>query len=148
NEIGAGAVWDEGRWFVVEADESDGTFVELGATAAVVTNVEPDHLEHWGGYPPLVDAFARFLADAPGPRVVCADDETAARLGAGCGAVTYGVSEGADYRMAGVEGGRSSSRFTVVHGGEALGEVRLPVPGLHNARNACAAVVTGVLLGA
>src|SRR5207302_526235 len=71
NEIGAGAVWDDGRWFVVEADESDGTFLELGAAVAVVTNVEPDHLEHWGGYPPLLDAFARFLAEAAGPRVVC-----------------------------------------------------------------------------
>ena len=54
NEIGTGAAWDTGDWFVVEADESDGTFLELGAEAALVTNVEPDHLEHYGDFDGLV----------------------------------------------------------------------------------------------
>src|SRR6185503_18816955 len=98
NEIGTGAVWDDGEWFVVEADESDGTFLELGAEARVVTNVEPDHLEFYGGFEPLVAAFDRFLDEATGPRLVCADDELAARLGRAHGATTYGTSEDADYR--------------------------------------------------
>jgi UDP-N-acetylmuramate--alanine ligase len=144
NEIGTGAVWDEGEWFVVEADESDGTFLELAPEAALVTNVEPDHLDHWGGFDALSKAFVGFLGEAPGPKVVCADDP----LLAGLGHCTYGTSPAADFRMVDVRGGRSSVRFTVEHGGTALGEIVLPVPGLHNARNACGALAMGLELGA
>ena len=148
NEIGTGAVWDEGEWLVVEADESDGTFLELPAEAAVVTSVEPDHLEHYGTFDAVVAAFDRFLAGTTGPRVVCADDPEAHRLARSRGATTYGTSEDADYRMVDVRRGRSGVRFVLQHGGTPLGEVALPVPGLHNARNAAAAVVAGVLVGA
>ena len=149
NEIGTGAVWDDGEWVVVEADESDGTFLELPLEAVVVTSVEPDHLESYGGsFDAQVDAFERFLAAAPGPRVVCADDPVAARLAAAAGAITYGTAEEAAYRMTGLTCGRSSVRFAVEHGGGVLGEVALPVPGAYNARNACAALVTGLQLGA
>ena len=148
NEIGSGAAWEEGEWLVVEADESDGTFLELGPEAAVVTSVEPDHLEHYGSFEALVAAFDRFLAGAPGARVVCADDPVARRLGAANGATTYGTAADADYRLAGVRSERSGVSFTLEHRGAALGEVRLPVPGAHNARNAGAALVTGLLLGA
>src|SRR5262249_31103595 len=55
-DFGTGAGWDNGDWLVVEADESDGTFLELPAEIAIVTSLEPDHLEHWGGFGPLVDA--------------------------------------------------------------------------------------------
>jgi UDP-N-acetylmuramate--alanine ligase len=143
-ELGTGVVWDEGDLFVVEADESDGTFLALGAYAALVTNVEPDHLEHYGSFDGLRTAFERFVAEAPGPHVVCADDAIAASLGG----VTYGVSEDADYRMVDVTLGRSSVSFSVVHDGSVLGQLRLPVPGLHNATNACGAAVMGLLLGA
>jgi UDP-N-acetylmuramate--alanine ligase len=144
NEIGTGAVWDEGEWFVVEADESDGTFLELDREGALVTNVEPDHLEHYGGFDALVGAFERFLAETPGPKVVCGDDPRLAHLSAS----TYGTSPEADYRMVDVVGARSSVRFGVEHGGERLGDILLPVPGLHNARNACGALVMGLALGA
>lgn len=149
NDVGSGAVWDTGEWLVVEADESDGTFLELPLEAVVVTSVEPDHLANYGGsFDAVVDAFERYLRAAPGPKVVCADDPVAARLAAVTGAVTYGTAPGADYRMTDTRGGRSSAAFTLEHGGSALGRVALPVPGLYNARNACAAVVTGLLLGA
>ena len=144
NEIGTGAVWDDGDLFVVEADESDGTFLELGAFAALVTNVEPDHLEHYGGFDALVDAFRRFADTTPGPVVVGADDELSKSLGG----ITYGTAEDAEYRMVDVDAGRSTVSFAVEHGGSRLGVVRLPVPGLHNARNACGAVVMGLQLGA
>jgi UDP-N-acetylmuramate--alanine ligase len=147
NEIGTGAAWDRGEWFVVEADESDGTFLELGAEAVLVTNVEPDHLEHYGDFDTLVDAFDRFLAAAPGPRVVCADDEVAARLGARHGAVTYGTAERADLRMLDLHSSRSGVRFTAEHRGVVLGEITLPVPGAHNARNAAGALATALELG-
>ncbi len=148
NEIGTGAAWDQGEWFVVEADESDGTFLELGAEAVVVNNVEPDHLEHWGGFDQLVDAFSRFLAAAPGPRVVSADDPIAARLGRELGAVSVGTAADADYRIIDVGRSRTGIGFGVFHRGEMLGSIALPVPGVHNARNAAAALVTGLLLGA
>jgi UDP-N-acetylmuramate--alanine ligase len=147
NEIGTGAAWDEGEWFVIEADESDGTFLELGAEAAVVTNVEPDHLEHYGGFDALVEAFTGFVADAPGPVVVCADDPVASRLAAARGAVTYGTTERADVRMVDVRSDRSGTRYAVERAGATLGEVRLPVPGLHNARNATAALTMALELG-
>src|SRR5438105_6029109 len=95
NEIGTGAAWDEGDWLVVEADESDGTFLELGGEVAVVTSVEPDHIEHYGGVPAMVEAFGAFLATASGLRVACADDPVAARLGREYGAVTYGTESAA-----------------------------------------------------
>ena len=77
NEIGSGSAWDDGRFMVVEADESDGTFLELPRTAALVTNVEPDHLEHHGSWEALQAAFVTFVADTPGPVVLCADDPVA-----------------------------------------------------------------------
>jgi UDP-N-acetylmuramate--alanine ligase len=146
NEIGTGALWDQGEWLVVEADESDGTFLELPAEVAVVTSVEPDHLEFWGGWEPLRAAFDRFVA-AAATAVVCADDDDAAALGAAHGALTYGTSDQAAYRMVDVTRARAGTMFTLVHDGAALGEIRLPVPGLHNARNACAAVVTALAIG-
>ena len=147
NEIGSGAVWGTGEWLVVEADESDGTFLDLRADVGIVTSVEPDHLEHYGGWEPLVDAFDRFLAGA-GTGIVCADDAMAARLGAANGAITYGVADDAHYRMTDVERGRSGVRFAVQHGDATLGTIDLPIPGLHNARNACAALVAGMTMGA
>ncbi|MEJ5254488.1 MAG: UDP-N-acetylmuramate--L-alanine ligase [Acidimicrobiales bacterium] len=148
NEIGSGAVWDEGEWFVVEADESDGTFLELPRLAGVVTNVEPDHLEFYGSVAALEAAFERFLAETPGPRVVCADDDVALRLGRACGAITYGTAEGADWRMVDLVCSASGSTFALHEGGRELGRVQLPVAGAHNARNACAALVTALVLGA
>lgn len=148
NEIGSGAVWDEGEWFVVEADESDGTFVELPRDAAMVTNIEADHLEFHGSYDALLASFDRFLAGTDGPRLVCADDAVAARLGAEHRAHTYGLAPDAEYRMVDLELGRWGGRFTLLHQDRPTGVVQLPLAGLHNARNACAAVAMGLLLGA
>jgi UDP-N-acetylmuramate--alanine ligase len=145
----SGALWGDGELFVVEADESDGTFVELPAVAAIVTSIEPDHLDHYGNdFGQLADAFDRFLANAPELRLVCADDPGAAEAGRRAGALTYGESEDATYRMMGVSSDRSGSRFTLVRGGEELGEVVVPVIGHHNARNAAAAVAAALELGA
>jgi UDP-N-acetylmuramate--alanine ligase len=148
NEIGTGAGWGEGDLFVVEADESDGSFLRLNTGAVVVTNVEPDHLEHYGGWPGLEAAFEEFVREAPGPRVLCADDERAAALAGTFGGVTYGTSAEADYRIVDVVGERASSHFAVVHQGQELARVTLPLAGIHNARNATAALVAGVLMGA
>jgi UDP-N-acetylmuramate--alanine ligase len=148
NEIGTGAAWDRGDLFVVEADESDGTFLALGADTVLVNNVEPDHLEHWGGFDNLVAAFDRFLAEAPGLRVACADDPVAAALAGVHGATTFGTAADAHYRITDIERQRTGTAFTVVHDRAELGRISLPVPGVHNARNATGALVTGLLLGA
>lgn len=148
NEIGSGAAWDDGEWFVIEADESDRTFLALGAEVAIVTSLEPDHLETYGGdADALRAAFETFASDAS-TRVMCADDPGSAALAAAVGAVTYGTGEGADYRISDVVAARASIAFSVVHEGTELVRIDLPTPGLHNARNATAAFVTGTLLGA
>ena len=149
NEIGTGAVWDgRGDLLVVEADESDGTFLELPAEAVLVTNVEPDHLEHYGTFDALRAAFDRFLDQAPGPHVVCVDDALAAGLGAAGGAVGYGTNEAADYRMVDVTTGHGGVQFTLARRDGGAWPVSLPIPGLHNARNAAGAMAMAIELGA
>lgn len=145
---GTGARWSKGEWLVVEADESDGTFLDLAVDVALVTSVEPDHLEHYGDFDAQVDAFARFLAGAPTARLVCADDPVAAALGAAAGATTYGFDPGAGLRISRYVGARNGSTFTLTRGDVELGEVRLALPGRHNARNAAGAAAAAVALGA
>ena len=148
-EVGGGAVWSEtGELLVVEADESDGTFLELGAHAVVVTNVEPDHLDHYGTFAAVRAAFDRFLAEAPGPRVVCADDPVAAELGRAHGALSFGVDDRADFRMTSVVPANRATTFTLTSAQGDVADVSVPMPGLYNARNACAAMVAGHELGA
>ena len=148
NEVGTNATLDAGEWMVVEADESDGTFLELGPEAVIVTNVEPDHLDHYGDFPGLMDAFHDFLSAVPGVRVACADDPVARRLAAADrGILTYGWADDADYRIADYEGGRTGSRLELAHRGTSLGTIELPVPGWHNALNAAGATALALELG-
>jgi UDP-N-acetylmuramate--alanine ligase len=148
NEVGTNAAYDDGEWLVVEADESDGTFLELDPEAGIVTNVEPDHLDHYGGFADLTAAFERFFAGISGVRVVCADDPVARQLAGGSrGAVTYGFDEDATYRIVAYEGDRNGSRFAVHRDGRELGVIDLPVPGRHNAANATGATALALELG-
>ncbi len=148
NEIGTGAMWAQGEWFVVEADESDGTFLWLDPEVAVVTSVEPDHLEQYqNDADALGEAFERFGSSAE-TLVVCADDPGAARLAALPGAVSYGASPQADYRMTDLSLAMPTSSFDLHHQGRRLGRVTLPSPGLHNATNAAAATVAAMCAGA
>jgi UDP-N-acetylmuramate--alanine ligase len=141
--FGTGARWGTGEWLVVEADESDGTFLDLHTDMAVVTSVEPDHLEHYGGFDALVDAFALFLAGAR-QRLVCADDAQAAALAEAVGASTYGFDAGAGLRISDYVAAGGSTSFLL---GD-LGRVEVPLPGRHNARNAAAAVAAAIAAGA
>jgi len=145
--MATGARWDGGEWFVVEADESDGTFLDLPVEVAVVTSVAPDHLDHWGELDALEAAFGRFLAGAR-KALVCADDEPAARIGRRVGAATYGTDPDADYRLADLVLEPAASNFVLEHAGRAMGQVRVPAPGLHNALNAAAALAAAVEGGA
>jgi UDP-N-acetylmuramate--alanine ligase len=150
--LGGAAARRPGRWLVLEADESDGSFLSGPRVASVVTNMEPDHLEFWGGWDELREGFRVFLDGTDGPRVVCADDPGALALGREVGAVTYGTSEDADHRMVGLELGPDGCRFTLRSRGSPGGrggdvEVVLPVPGLHNALNAAGALAVVAELG-
>lgn len=151
NDVGGGAVWDDSHPdspFVVEADESDGTFLELGSDAVIVTNVEPDHLDYWGDFEHLSAAFERFVLEAPGPRLVGVDDSGGARLAGATGATGFGSRDDATWRLRRAEPGRSGTRMVVARDGEDVAEIQLAVPGLHNARNALAAFAMAVELGA
>lgn len=149
NEIGTNAAWDAGEWLVVEADESDGTFLQFATEAAVVTNIEPDHLSYWGDFASLVAGFARFLDEARGPRAVSADDAVARDLAAArTGAVvTFGFADDADYLVRNYAGARDGSEFALVAHGAELGRIRLPAPGRHNAKNAAAAAAIAMEMG-
>jgi UDP-N-acetylmuramate--alanine ligase len=146
---GLGAADGSGDLFVVEADESDGSFLMFAPHAAVVTNVEADHLDNYDSFEKVGEIFARFVdrIEPGGLLVVCADDPVARSLGKagarrGLTVRTYGVAAGADYRTEAFLPRGLGSRFTV--GGRPF---ELAVPGRHNALNATAAYAVAVELG-
>ncbi|MBO1753261.1 UDP-N-acetylmuramate--L-alanine ligase [Actinotalea sp. BY-33] len=150
----AGARDGHGPVFVAEADESDGSFLAYRPTIAVVTNVEPDHLDHYGTREAFEEAFVRFVDQVvpDGHLVACADDpgsrELAARTRArGRSVVTYGTGSEADLRLEGWQAHGSGSTATLVEAGLPPVALDLTVPGLHNARNAAAAYAAARLLG-
>ena len=155
NESGSNAHLGTGDIFVVEADESDGAFLFLEPIAAIVTNVEPDHLDHWGTFEAIEQAFLDFalgIGARDGFLVVCVDDLGGARLAqrareAGVDVRTYGEAAGADYRLTEARPAGSGWVFDAVHNGVRLGSITLQVPGRHNALNALAAFVAGLGLG-
>jgi UDP-N-acetylmuramate--alanine ligase len=148
NEIGTNAVWDTGEWLVVEADESYGTFLAIRPDVAVLTNVEPDHLDYYGTFDALREAFDAFAGAAALGDVVCADDAVAAEIGRRHGADLVGTGGDATFTMSDLDLQRSSVSFTLAGPDGVLGPLRLGVPGLHNARNAAVAAVAALKVGA
>jgi len=141
-----------GKLMVVEADESDGTFLELGASLALVTNVEVDHLDFYGDEASMREAYERFVLEATGPIVVCADDPGSASLAGSAlkarrDVVTYGTCEGSDLRATQIEVGRERSVFWLE--GPLGGHLRveLGLPGHHNVLNATGALAAAAALG-
>jgi len=154
NEPGSNAHFGSGQFFVAEADESDRSFLLLSPEAAVVTNVEADHLDNYGSLDAVHEAFAAFLARLPEHGVVAlgADDPGAmslaeAALDRGLQVVTYGVDPAADVRASDLALVGHGVRFELVAHGRRLGEVALQVPGQHNAVNAVGAITVGMHLG-
>ena len=147
NEIGTNAVWDAGEWIVVEADESDGTFLHLVPDIAVVTNVEADHLDHYGSFDAVRAAFAEFLASAR-HRVVGRDDAEARAVGRRS-APTWWGSATTPPTPPSVVTGRSSVAFDLARTRRTLvAHLAVAVPGLHNAKNAAVATVAALAAGA
>jgi UDP-N-acetylmuramate--alanine ligase len=154
NESGANAHNGSGDVFIAEADESDGSFLLYAPTAAIVTNVEADHLDHYGTPEAVAEAFDAF-ADRVRPGgflVICADDEGARALadaarGRGIDVRSYGESADADLRLLDVRIRGMASSYEAVALGRRLGTVRLRLPGRHNVLNSAAALAAGLGLG-
>ncbi|MBF4509154.1 MAG: UDP-N-acetylmuramate--L-alanine ligase [Aeromicrobium sp.] len=145
NDMGANARCGEGGYYVVEADESDGSFLFLEPHLSIVTNMEADHLDHYSSFQDIVDTFCDFVRRTPedGCVVVCADDQDLvdlARRSARCRVVTYGMSAEADVRCDGLRPVGGGHEFEVRLPSAAPVAASVAVPGAHNVVNA-----TGVL---
>ncbi len=158
NAYGANTRMGEGEWMVVEADESDGTFTRLRATAVVVTNMDPEHLDHYGNAEAMNAAYEDFVANIPfyGFGVLCLDHPEVQKLAAKVidrRIVTYGFNPQADVVADNVRPSPDGSTFDVVARrrgegpGVTLHDLFLPVVGRHNVQNATAAIAVARELG-
>ncbi len=157
NNYGSNARLGDSEWMVVEADESDGSFLRLDGTIAVVTNIDPEHLDHYGSFDKIKDSFVEFIENVPfyGAAILCLDHpEVQAilprirdrRL------ITYGFSAQADIKGINVTPIPGGNRFDVVvrdREGDTrtIEGITLPMPGRHNVENAIAAVAVGLEMG-
>ena len=154
NAYGTNAKVGDGDWIVVEADESDGSFLRLKSTVAIVTNIDPEHLDHYGDFDGVRKAFVDFVENIPfyGFAAVCLDHPEVQRLVAAIDnrrLVTYGVNPQAMVRADNVEMKPDGCRFDVVVQGQGLAALdepiritglHLPMAGWHNVANALAAI--------
>ena len=145
---GSNARLGEGDWMVVEADESDGSFNKLPVTIAIVTNIDKEHLDYYGSFPNLKQAFERFISSVPfyGIAICCIDDKNVAKVISHVKdrkIITYGFSENADITIRNISVDEKGTRFdlddkiTNIY----LRDFHLPMIGQHNALNACAAIL-------
>ncbi|HMG48511.1 MAG TPA: UDP-N-acetylmuramate--L-alanine ligase [Allosphingosinicella sp.] len=157
NAYGSNARLGSSEWMVVEADESDGSFLRLDGTIAVVTNIDPEHLDHYGGFEQVKDAFVAFIENVPfyGAALLCVDHPEVQSIIPRLRdrrVVTYGFAAQADVRGDNVVPFPGGNRFDVSLRDRA-GEVRtiagiaLPMPGRHNVQNALAAIGVAAELG-
>jgi UDP-N-acetylmuramate--alanine ligase len=157
NSYGSNARLGDSDWMVVEADESDGSFLRLDGTIAVVTNIDPEHLDHYGNFEKIKDAFVEFVENVPfyGAAIMCLDHpEVQAILPKirDRRIITYGFSAQADVRGENVTPFSGGNRFDVVirsrDGSQrTIAGVELPMPGRHNVQNALAAIAVGLEMG-
>ncbi len=147
NALGSNAFLGKGEAIVVEADESDGSFLKLTPTIAVVTNIDPEHLDHYGTFDALHAAFVDFVNRVPfyGLAVLCLDHPGVQSLLPRVEKrhVTYGLSSQAEYRADGLVLEGLSASFDAYRRNEKLGRVRLKMVGRHNVQNALAAIAVG-----
>ena len=150
DSLGTNAKLGQGKFLVAEADESDGTFMKLSPTIAVVTNIDADHLDYYSDLNEIRETFVAFINKIPfyGVSVLCLDDVNiqACIPQVKKHFITYGLTSQADFQASDIvhEGERTS--FDVHHDGEKLGSITLHMPGQHNVLNALAAVAVGMEL--
>ena len=145
--IGVNAFLGKGEFIVAEADESDGSFLKMSPTIAVVTNIDREHLDYYKGLDEIKETFLNFLDRIPfyGLAVLCLDNEPLQDLIPRIKKryTTYGMSPQADFQARNVEFEGLRSRFSVYFRGDLLGEMILNLPGMHNVYNALAAIAVG-----
>ncbi len=136
------AVTPPGGWFVVEADESDGTLREFQPEHAIILNVDEEHLDYYANFEAICDEFQRFAEQTSGQLIYCADDpQLVAQFARRPNAISYGFNPLANYRIESVAGGPSSpARFEVWHGADCLGTFTTQLLGEKNISNAAAAI--------
>ena len=149
NSAGTNARLGTGRYLIAEADESDASFLHLQPMMTVVTNIEPDHLDTYGGdFNNLKKTFVEFLHNLPfyGVAVVCVDDPNVKDIIPQIGrtVVTYGTSEEADFRVTDFAETGPQCKFTLVRRDAAPMKIEFPIPGLHMAKNAAAAIAVAL----
>jgi UDP-N-acetylmuramate--alanine ligase len=151
NDVGSNAYAGTGQYVIAEADESDGSFLLLHPFAEIVTNIEEDHLDFYKDRDEIIDYFRRFIMLVPPDgMVVLSGDDPGSRLLKGCSAareITFGEGEGSDFTYRNLQVSPSGSGFELWQGERALGEIKLSIPGLHNVRNAMAALALTLSLG-
>ncbi len=158
NAYGTNARFGAGDWMVVEADESDGTFLKLPADIAIVTNIDPEHLDHFHTFDAVQEAFRAFVENIPfyGFAVMCTDHPVVQTLVGRLEdrrILTYGENPQADVRLADIVHHNGQSQFSVLFRDRegktthAIDKLMLPMPGRHNALNATAAVAVAHELG-
>ena len=134
----------DGTWMVVEADESDGTFTMLPALAGIITNIDPEHMDHYDSFDEIKSSFKRFVKNLPfyGRVAVCIDHETVRELLPEFTrqTITYGQSEDADLRLVNLRTGEGGQIFDIIYNGVTYTDFIFPMFGLHNVLNACAAI--------
>ena len=145
NEIGTGAVWDEGEILVIEADESDASFLGLKRQLSIITNLEEDHLEYFGGFEPLYRAFVKFGTETDGLVVLGIDDDNSLKLSKDIDATTVGFNPLSDWKIDLISETWNGSEFTVT--GEETLKLSIPIPGVHNVKNAAIAAVASFFSG-
>ena len=150
-DLGTNAKLGTSRYLVSEADESDGSFLKLRPHVAVVTNVEDDHMDHYGTMEKIIAAFRTFIdqVDEDGTAILCFENEILQKLAAETKrrVISYAIDREADYRAADIEAHGSIISFTVFERGVELGRVSLNIPGRHNVLNALACIAVARLAG-
>ena len=151
---GSNARTGTGEWMVVEADESDGSFTKLPSTISIVTNIDPEHLEYYGSFENLKEAFFEFISKIPfyGLAVLCADDDdvrTLIKRVENRRIVTFGLNSNADVRAKNLTVKNGKTKFDIVFsdGSQEINGLEFPMVGDHNVSNLLAAVAVAVHLG-
>ena len=151
-DLGTNAVLGEGDYLVSEADESDGSFLKLRPHIAVVTNVEDDHMDHYGTMENIIRAFTQCIQNVDrenGYAVLCFDNENLRHIAQHIDRkyYSYAIDHEADYQARNILTTGKGISFDVVHGEEMLGHISLNIPGRHNVLDAMACLVTGLSIG-
>lgn len=148
NTINTNTILGSGDFMVVEADESDGSFLKLSPTIAVVTNIDPEHLDHYGSVDEIKRAFITFSNKIPfyGLTILCLDNQHVQDLIPRLEKryLTYGLTPQADLQACDISARGLAMNFTVLRHREELGTIELPIPGVHNVLNALAAIATAM----